>query len=391
MSIAVGFVAERLTQARVARALSAVDLAGMLGISKTSMSNYENAKQTPRQDVVQKLASVTGFPREFFFRPALEQEDSPVFWRAALTAQPAMLERAKVRLEWMKEMVDYLDEYFDYPQLDLPGIEVETNPLFISNDHVEGAANALRAHWGVRSGPLVSALSKVEASGILVARIHVSAEKVDAFSQWSLGRGMPFIVLSRDKASAVRQRFDLMHEMGHILLHRHISRTQLRHRPTYKMLESHANNFASAALLPEKDFLDELYAPTLDAMLSLKERWGVSVAAMIVRCRNLGLLDDEATKRIYINYNRRQWRKNEPFDEGSIPEQPLLVRQSIGMLLKEDVQSAEEIKKALPFPIDELEELADLEAGTLGLSEQTSGPVLKKRTASGNVVSLFGS
>jgi Zn-dependent peptidase ImmA (M78 family) len=45
-------------------------------------------------------------------------------------------------------------------------------------------------------------------------------------------------------------------------------------------------------LLPEQDFLDELYAPTLDGMLSLKERWGVSVGAMIMRCKSLGILDE---------------------------------------------------------------------------------------------------
>ena len=67
-------------------------------------------------------------------------------------------------------------------------------------------------------------------------------------------------------------------------------------------------------LLPETDFLDELYAPTLDGMLSLKEQWGVSVAAMIMRCQSLDLLDDFSSKRMWMNYTRRGWRKGEPFD-----------------------------------------------------------------------------
>ncbi|WP_308200474.1 MULTISPECIES: ImmA/IrrE family metallo-endopeptidase [unclassified Bradyrhizobium] len=135
---------------------------------------------------------------------------------------------------------------------------------------------------------------------MLVSRIHVRAEKVDAFSQWSDRFGIPFIMLSRDKASASRQRFDALHELAHVLLHRKVTQEHLNNRTTYKILEKHADQFASFMLLPERDFLDELYAPTLDGMLSLKERWGVSVSAMIMRCKSLDILDDLSAKRLWM-------------------------------------------------------------------------------------------
>lgn len=47
-------------------------------------------------------------------------------------------------------------------------------------------------------------------------------------------------------------------------------------------------------------------------MLSLKERWGVSVGAMIMRCKSLDILDDLSAKRLWMNYARRRWRKGEP-------------------------------------------------------------------------------
>lgn len=189
----------------------------------------------------------------------------------------------------------------------------------------------------------------------------VRAEKVDAFSQWSDRFGIPFIMLSRDKASASRQRFDALHEFAHVLRHRKVTQEHLNNRTTYKILEKHADQFASFMLLPERDFLDELYAPTLDGMLSLKERWGVSIGAMIMRCKSLDILDDLSAKRLWMNYARRRWRKGEPFDGKMEKESPHLIRRCFEMLREANIQSITDIKNALPFPLEDLEELADLE------------------------------
>lgn len=74
-------------------------------------------------------------------------------------------------------------------------------------------------------------------------------------------------------------------------------------------------------------------------------------------------------------------------------ETPYLIRRSFEMLLEEKVQTLADIRNALPFPLDDLEELADLEPGTLGAPVQTRAePVLKAglRSSSGsNIVRLF--
>jgi Zn-dependent peptidase ImmA (M78 family) len=325
--------------------------------------------------------------REYFFRPVSAGDTRPVFWRAKLSAQTSSLDQARVRLEWFKELVDYLGGFFDYPELSLPGMSIPEDPAHITTDIIEEAANAMRTFWRVADGPLPDCLERIEENGILVSRIHVRAEKVDAFSQWSDRFGLPFIVLSRDKASAARQRFDALHELGHILLHKKVTASHLNTRATYKLLEKQADQFASFMLLPERQFLDELYAPTLDGMLSLKERWGVSVAAMIMRCHSLELFDDDDAKRMWMNYTRRGWRKGEPFDGKMEKESPYLIRRSFDMLLEQGVQSAADIRKALPFPVEDLEEMADLEPGTLGATVRgRTEPVLKVSSEADNVV-----
>jgi len=158
------------------------------------------------------------------------------------------------------------------------------------------------------------------------------------------------------------------------------------------MIERQADRLASALLLPAREFLDELYAPSLDGFLTLKERWGASVGAMIMRCKTLDILDEEGIRRMFINYNRRGWRTNEPLDGKMEKEQPHLLRRSFEMLMEEGVQTAADIVKALPFPPQDLEEIADLEPGTLsGRPAARAEPVLKDAfRADSNVVQMFG-
>lgn len=390
--LAQGFVGARLTEARKARAISAVDLADLVGVSVQSISKYENEHQSPKLDVFHKLASQLNFPTDYFLRPITTIDERPIFWRARLTAPPASRDRAEVRLEWMKEIVDYLATFFDLPPLRIPKFEFHEDS-FADFDFIENVASEIRKFWDIRPGPMPDTIEKLETNGILVSRIHVRADKLDAFSQWSDRFNLPFVVLSRDKASACRQRFDVLHELVHICCHANIPQKRLNDRAFYKAVEKQADKIASAMLLPARDFTNELYAPSLDSFLTLKERWGASVAAMIMRCKNLDIIDDDDARRLWINYNRRGWRDGEPLDSRLKKEEPHLIRRSFEMLMEEGVQSQSEILKALPFPASDLEDLADLEPGTLsGNAQSRAAPVLKDefRKEDTNVVSIFG-
>ncbi|MBP8236051.1 MAG: ImmA/IrrE family metallo-endopeptidase, partial [Rhizorhabdus sp.] len=362
----------------------------MIGVSVQSISKYENGHQTPKLDVLHTLASTLKMPRAYFMRPMRVIDEAPVFWRGKLSAPPLSRDRAAVRLEWLKEVIDYIGSYFDLPRLDVPSFDI-SNIETIGQDDIEAFAKAIRSHWDIRPGPMPDVIERLETNGILVSRIHVGVEKLDAFSQWSDGFGIPFVVLGRDKASAVRQRFDALHELAHIVLHKSVPARRLNDRAFYNAVERQADRLASSLLLPEREFLEELYAPSLDGFLALKERWGASVGAMIMRCQAVDIIDEDAARRMWINYNRRGWKGNEPLDSKIEKETPHLIRRSFEMLISEGVQSASEILSALPFPASDLEELADLPAGLLsGQSQSRAEPTFKSELKdAGNVVSMF--
>jgi Zn-dependent peptidase ImmA (M78 family)/transcriptional regulator with XRE-family HTH domain len=386
-----GFVGHRLVEARLARGMSATDLAGLVGVSAVSISKYENGHQMPKLEVFHRLAGALAMPRPYFLRPVSFVDEKPVFWRGRLSVPAVKRDRAAIRLEWMKEIVDYVAQYFDFPELDLPSCS-NVEPDDITTDDLRAIASEIRSHWGVRSGPMPDVLEKLEASGVLVSRITIGAEKLDAFSQWSDRFGIPFVVLSRDKASAVRQRFDALHELSHIILHKNISLKRLNDKAFYTRVERQADQLAGFLLLPEREFADELFAPSLDGFVTLKERWGASVGAMIMRCRAMDILSEDAARSMWINYNRRGWRDGEPLDSTLEKEAPYMLRRSFEKLLEAKVQTAADILSALPIPAAEIEEIADLDAGTLsGAAEPRPEPVFKEpfRQEDSNVVSIF--
>src|SRR6266404_1032573 len=111
-----GFVSERLTQAREARMQTAVSLAEMIGVKSTSISNYERGWQSPSPEVMERLAKVLNEPSAFFLRPVPPGTED-IWWRAMSSATKAARARAQARHAWLREIVAYLVEYVDFPDV----------------------------------------------------------------------------------------------------------------------------------------------------------------------------------------------------------------------------------------------------------------------------------
>ena len=106
----------------------------------------------------------------------------------------------------------------------------------------------------------------------------------------------------------------------------------------------------------------------------LKEKWKVSIALMIVRCRNLGIIDADDYRKLWINLGRRGWRKKEPLDNSLPVEKPMLLNRSIKLLIKEGVQTKQDIMSSLSLPSSIIEELAGLPNGYLNPSKSEIKP-----------------
>jgi Zn-dependent peptidase ImmA (M78 family)/DNA-binding XRE family transcriptional regulator len=373
-----GFVGGRLREAREVRGLTAVALAEIAGVSPQAISQYESGRSSPSPEVLESIGAAVNLPTHFFVRPTREGERGTVFYRSMSSATKSARARAERRFSWLRDIVAYLSEFVELPASNFPDLRLPDNPLLLSGNEIEEAAADVRRYWRMGTGPVGNMLLLLENQGAIVAKDQLGADTLDGLSEFAPDEKRPFIIIGTDKGSSARWRFDAAHELGHIVLHSRIDQQLLLKPEHFKQIEDQAHRFGAAFLLPLTSFGEELFAPNLDTFRMLKPKWGVSIAMMIIRARHAGLVSEETERRLWVNYSRRGWRRNEPFDENTDPEEPKLLRRSFEVLLSEGSQSAQDVIARLALAPGDIESLSSLPRGYL---QQDFAPatVLKHR------------
>jgi len=144
-----------------------------------------------------------------------------------------------------------------------------------------------------------------------------------------------------------------------LILHKGIERSTDPHR--YKLMEDQAHRFAGAFLLPAETFAADVKTPvTLDSLLLLKQRWGVSVAAMVMRLWALKIIDDDAKSLLFKRRSARWGVKAEPGDDGRAPEQVRLLKRTIELLASSGVLPLEAVSGYVGLSASDIEKLTGL-------------------------------
>ena len=352
-----GFQEERLSQILAARRLTQAQLAAMVGVSPATISKWRAGTQAPEREALDRLAVVVNVTPDWFTRPINTKVSLPLF-RSNASAHVAARSMLEARLEWAQEIALILMEFVDYPDLKLPTRSF-TDPEQITAEDIELAASECRDIWRLGRGVVQDLALAVEGAGVILVREETGIAQIEGLSAWSEPLGRPLILLSADKDNGYRSRFDLAHEIGHLILHRHIKRATDRDR--HKLMEKQAHQFAGALLLPAETFATELRMPvTLDDLLLLKRRWGVSVAAITMRLHALGLLDEEGKLTLFKRRSARWGGKSEPGDGERKPEQPRLLRRTIDLLVDENVMPLDAIPRHIGLAPSDIEMLTGL-------------------------------
>lgn len=355
-----GFQKDRLGQILAARRLTQVQLASMVEVSPATISKWRAGTQAPERDALDRLASVVNVTPEWFTRAPGAKLSSPLF-RSNASAHVAARAMLEARLEWAQDVATALMEYVDYPVVNLPSRNY-TDPEEITSEDIEKAACECRDLWRLGRSAIQDLALAVEGAGVILVREETGIAQIEGLSAWSEVLGRPFILLSADKDNGYRSRFDLAHEVGHLVLHRHIQRTTDSAR--HKLMEKQAHHFAGAFLLPAETFATEVRVPpTLDDLLLLKRRWGVSAAAIIMRLKALALLNEEGALMLFKRRSARWGAKSEPGDGDRKPEQPRLLRRTIDLLVEEKVMPLEAIPRHIGLAAGDVEALAGLPKG----------------------------
>ena len=231
------FEPARLTQARTRLGVSKTDLAARVRVSAAAIGQYEAGVNSPRTEVLSRLAEVLNVRPGFFAvgRPLARIDTVNAHFRSLRSARVSDRLKALATATFIWELTFALERYVKLPEADLPSIAVGAKPT--------EAASILRQYWKLPDGPVKHLVATAESRGIVVAvRPLHEIDAVDAFSAVIVDR--PIVITTpRRSENVFRHRFSIAHEIGHLLMHGDAE----EHNAS---IEREADEFAAAFLTP---------------------------------------------------------------------------------------------------------------------------------------------
>lgn len=375
------FNGKRLKEALQFREKKMTELADETGISKQSLSLYANDGNTPPFENVVKIARALRFPTDFFMAEDLcTVATGNTYFRSQASATKKSRSSQKLKLEYVAKMYEVLLNYINFPELNLPKIDDFSLPDDIAEAdsdetyaEIEKLAAEVRKFWGMGSGPIDNLQYILESNGIIVTGFSDVASDIDAFSQQIDidGKKVYIIALAIGSKPIERLRFDMAHELGHILMHTWGEDNEDVSKDEFNAREKQANFFASALLLPRETFTRSVsaYPTNVDYYKSLKKRWKVSMQAMMYRTRQLGIISDNQFQYMMRTVSKNGWRTKEPGDvPGHIKD--TIFQGAIDLLFDGGYLTVDELLKefghyGVILSQEDLENLMCLKEGTL--------------------------
>lgn len=288
------------SQLRLARhywGMTLNDIAETVEKTRQYVSQLENGKARPKFDdlIVQPLANALRVRPEFFFGDISSSlSEDQAHFRKLATTKTSTKQKVLARGTLFDEIVEFIDKKVRLPAVDFPDLSGAHAP-----EELELAAERVRHHWSLGTGPIAHMVRVVEHAGAVVAFFKDASSEVDALSITSR---RPVIVRNDAKSSPFRLRFDIAHELGHLVLH---EGQVTGDRKT----ELEANRFASAFLMPRTTFL-KLFPKRgnridWSGIRHMKLEFQVSKAAILYRAKSLGALDEYQYRGAVITLKNR--------------------------------------------------------------------------------------
>ncbi len=349
-------IPSRITEAREARAKSMEDLADSIGVTRQSISKYERGIVNPSPEMLQAISHSLGFPPEFFYKAETESNAgcSPLFFRSKSNIAKKVKTACRYQIKWTDEIKKQLEKYVDFVDRDLPTIDKNYEDL--SFEDIEELALTIRKDWGINDDPINDLIGLLENKGIIVTQFATNDfcafKGIDAFSCWR--NGTPYILYHSISKSAVRTRFSILHELGHLIMHSSIAEDDSVKKEIVDMADMQADRFAAAFLLPATSFPEDVRSTSLVFLEMVKRKWGAAMSTIIKRCETLELLTESQ-----INYLKRQmttkkyWYK-EPLDDILTVAEPEMIRDAIYLLVDNGIITKTAFINASGLSVDDL-------------------------------------
>jgi transcriptional regulator with XRE-family HTH domain len=209
------FDGTRLTLARHLAGLRKNELATRIEKSPSAVTAWEAGSKHPTAANIAQLALGLEVDPWFFAARAedLTAHGSTPHFRSLRSTTQQARDQAYAYGQVAVDVASALEVHAEFPTADVPRIPVALEDA----DGPEEAARAVRQAWNLGTGPLGHLVRLLEHRGVLVVFSPPQTAAVDAYSFDPPLR--PTVILNPIKRDYYRQRFDLAHELGHLVMH----------------------------------------------------------------------------------------------------------------------------------------------------------------------------
>ena len=299
-------VGQRLQQLRLARGLSLEVLAAKMGgiVTKQSLSKYENDKANPSPYVLSKIAEALNINASYFFSgPTIRIEYVAYRKSASLLEKDRKTLKSRINqaLEDRVRILDLMEQSKDTP---IPIKEFTV----VKIEDAEKAAEMMREKWQLGSAPILNATATIEDNSICVMNIRANDDfdGICAVVYDNEDRVKTAALVTRNEIAGERQRLNLTHELGHLVLNVKNGVDE----------EKAAFRFGAAFLAPAHKIFQEVGRKRaliqLQELLFLKKQFGLSMQALLYRMHDLKIINDSYYRQWFARVNQCGWKKQEP-------------------------------------------------------------------------------
>lgn len=333
------------------------DVAEKIGKSKQYIHKLETGLSYPTDELLIELSKLFDVKKDFFYQVHSPLQEDQIHFRSLKTSRQFAKQVVIARAEQLNRLLKFIEEQINLPDYLINSIDADHTLL--TGDQIEKIADDFRKQFELGFAPIPNLIEFCEDIGIIVTDFDSISTEVDALSLISQ---RPIIVRNTSKKSVCRQRFDIAHEVGHMILHNGVITGD-------NLTESQAHRFASSLLLPQAmlrtNFPILFKGGRFDwtKISEFKQIWGISKAAILYRAKQLNLIDDNQYKTGVIHLRVNGEAKQEIEDTFMPDETPTLMKDAIRLILEEGL-TIEQISDELNISKNILEKLTRMKFAT---------------------------
>lgn len=359
-------LAEKLSTARALTGMStrsaAEKLKNRFSISHATIANYESGRSTPPVDILAALADLYERPLNWFLERG--KSLSGVRYRNLKSRVKINdLHRFEADVQRWVDAYVAIEARLKQPLKSVitdfkPAVETEASDL----------ARQVRRQLKLNEDdPIPSVVELLENFGIRVIE-NPTELCIDGLAAKYDGE---YIVVLNPTVSNDRGRLNAAHELAHVLL------GDCDKEGEGKESEHRAFDFGSHLLLPNSQLKRAFEGRSMVRLVQFKERYGISLAAMVYRAEKLGFITKSTAKTLWIEFARRGWKTNEP---GRVrPDRATRFEQMIDQVFASGRMSLKEVADLCGVRLEAVRERLNLAMGISGnyASEEGEASIFK--------------